>query len=76
MNVFNRRDVRGIIGRSADAVTHNCSDSKKFIMATPAVIDAMVRKLEASKATLSTADFAELETRLGRHYLPRSCSMS
>ena len=33
----------------------------KFI-ATPAVIQAIVRKLEASKATLSTADFAELET--------------
>ena len=26
VNVFDRRDVPGILGRSADAVSHNCSD--------------------------------------------------
>ena len=66
VNVFNCRDVCGIVRRSADAVAHNCNDSMKVIVAAPAVSDVMVRKLEASKA----GDLAELETCLGWHYLP------
>ena len=37
-------------------------------MATPAVLDAMVRKVKPSKAP----DLAELETQLGWHYLPEA----
>ena len=57
-------DPRGL------AQGHDCVESQKLLLHTPATISARLARLATSNAELSRRDFAELQTRLGWNYVP------
>ena len=67
-NIFDyKRNARGIVegDESGVAQYHCCSDASKLVLHTPDTLSAIVRRLVAAATTMSRADFAELQTRLG-----------
>ena len=59
LNVFNGNTVRDI-SMFPGAVFHYCSDSRKFALATPALYDSIVKRLNAQKTILGKTAFDEL----------------
>ena len=68
LNVYNRRTARDVMrpGKLMTPVYHTCSDPHKFRPTTPAVLAALVARLQAAPAR----EVAELETRLGWKLMP------
>ena len=69
VNVYNGNTTRQVVerDRSRTAVYHTCTDISKFKFVTPAVLDAILRRLTAA----SKSERDALETDLGWKHLPR-----
>ena len=65
LNVFNGLTPRDVVARTAGAVYHSCSDSTKFVLATPGWYDSVVNRLRAQVALINKGEFEELEIKLG-----------
>ena len=74
-NVFNYKNARQVVEKDETnvAVYHTCTDVRKLRLHTAGTIRALAARLAAAAPVLSKAKLAELETRLGWNYAPRSC---
>lgn len=74
-NVYNFKNVRNVVENDSTGIAqyHTCSDWRKLQLHTPGTIRAIASRLSAAAAsTMTKANMAELEIRLGWNYIPES----